>query len=379
MKKVSMKWLLTCVLTAGLILAASALAPGSGSLTVTAAETETGAAVQEDGWHQDAAGWYYLQNGVRLSGGWVKIGDGYYYANAQGVIPFGTLKLGKKLYHVTKEGRMTSPGKSSYDGKYYYATKKGVLKTGFKKINKKIYYYSPKNGRRVTGVAKIGNYSYYFRKNGAAKTGWMKKGGGKRIYYFDPATGRRASGWVTIKKKQYYFDPVTGQLSKDNEVDASKLTGAWRIEVNRKGCFVVVYRGDTEVKAFVCSTAIDGVSTPTGTFYIQDKLRWHELNGPSYGQYCSHILPDILFHSVPNLRPNDNHSLESDQYNKLGKPASGGCIRLTVKSAKYLYDHCPIGTKVIISDSVKKPKKVKIEQAPKIPLSQNYDPTDPNA
>ena len=62
----------------------------------------------------------------------------------------------------------------------------------------------------------------------------------------------------------------------------------------------------------------------------------------------------------------------------LGSPASAGCIRLTVKHAKWLYDNVPVGTTVVVSDSIAVPTNVVIEQAPKIPLTQNYDPTDPN-
>lgn len=336
---------------------------------------------------------YYLtssKQGITAVNKWVKSRGKYYYSNKKGVIRLGTIKLKKKRYHITLEGRLTSYGKSSYDGKFYYAGKDGVLKTGFQKINNKTYYFDPKTGKRMSGVVKVGNDTYCFRKNGVARSGWLKKGGGKRVYYFDQ-NGKRASGWYMIDSKKYYFDPSTGLMCTGKQTIDGKtydfgtsgaiglpLTGAWRIEVNRKSCFIVVYRGDVEVRAFVCSTAADGVSTPTGTFALQDKLRWHTLDGPSYGQYCSHITPEILFHSVPNASPNDNHSLKAYEYNKLGKPASAGCIRLTVKHAKYLYDNCPIGTKVIISDSVARPKTVQIEQAPKIPVTQNYDPTDPN-
>ena len=115
---------------------------------------------------------------------------------------------------------------------------------------------------------------------------------------------------------------------------------------------------------------------------ILDKLRWHTLNGPTYGQFCSHITSDILFHSVPsvvNARPFDNHTLNASAYNQLGTPASAGCIRLTVGHAKWLYDNVPVGSKVVISDSIATPKNVRIEKADKIPLTQNYDPTDPYA
>ena len=48
---------------------------------------------------------------------WVKSKGKYYYAGADGKIQLGTIKVKGKLYHVTPKGRMTSYGRSSYDGK----------------------------------------------------------------------------------------------------------------------------------------------------------------------------------------------------------------------------------------------------------------------
>ena len=40
------------------------------------------------------------------------------------------------------------------------------------------------------------------------------------------------------------------------------------------------------------------------------------------------------------------------QYNKLGQQASAGCIRLAVTDAKWIYDHCRLGTKVVIGEGL---------------------------
>ena len=96
------------------------------------------------------------------------------------------------------------------------------------------------------------------------------------------------------------------------------------------------------------------------------------------GQWCTRITGHILFHSPPYTSKN-NRTLWAKEYNKLGTWASQGCVRLRSGDAKWLYDNVPKGTKVIISDSITAPKNITIEQAPKIPLTQSYDPTDPNA
>lgn len=100
--------------------------------------------------------------------------------------------------------------------------------------------------------------------------------------------------------------------------------------------------------------------------------------GPSYGQYCTRIHGGILFHSVWYY----SHSKASQstvQFNKLGKTASHGCIRLTVADAKWIYDNCKLGTKVTIYSSknpgpLGKPKGFKVSTSRKM----YWDPTDPD-
>ena len=77
------------------------------------------------------------------------------------------------------------------------------------------------------------------------------------------------------------------------------------IKVNYSANTVTVYGKDADgnytvpVKAMVCST---GASTPrSGVYRTPQKARWGTLIGPSYGQYCTRITGQILFHSVPYL------------------------------------------------------------------------------
>lgn len=328
------------------------------------------------GWKTIGGKKYYLDpkaDGARAENGWYKIGQHFYYFNSKGVMQSGFITVNGKTYYSLSNGVRRKGWQTVNGRKYYMKKKNGVMKTGWFSYKGKKYYLNPVKTSSTYGAAKIGwsqigGSWYYFNNDGAMRTGWLLENA--RYYYFDKTTGKMYKGRHTIDGKVFDFG-TQGYIS-------TTPTGEWRVEVNRKKCFVAVYRGDTPIKAFVCSTARDGVSTPTGTFRIMDKLRWHELMGPSWGQYCSHITSDILFHSVPNTRPYDNHSLNASAYNMLGQPASAGCIRLTVGHAKWMYDNVPTGTRVIVSDSVATPKYVTIEQAQKIPLNQNYDPTDPN-
>ncbi|MBD9219942.1 MAG: murein L,D-transpeptidase, partial [Clostridiales bacterium] len=96
--------------------------------------------------------------------------------------------------------------------------------------------------------------------------------------------------------------------------------------------------------------------------------------------YATRITGHILFHSVPYFTPNKD-DLEYEEYNKLGTVASMGCIRLTVKDVKWIYDNCPEGTVVRMYASSKKEPLEK-----PIPINidvdneelRGWDPTDPD-
>lgn len=193
----------------------------------------------------------------------------------------------------------------------------------------------------------------------------------------------RKNGWIYEKfnGKTYkvYYDK--GKMLKD----VSGIIGrqsSYMAEINRTTCTVTVYAKDgangfiIPVKAFTCSVGLPATPTPLGKFYTLAKYRWSELMGPSYGQYCTRIVGGILFHSVAGSNMT-SYNISAVEYNKLGQPASHGCVRLNVRDAKWIYDNCGLGMEVNIIDSsypgpYGKPATIKI------PAGQNWDPTDPN-
>lgn len=171
------------------------------------------------------------------------------------------------------------------------------------------------------------------------------------------------------------FFMVSGVIFHGIQADAA---ATYKIKINKQQNVVTVYKykdGSYKPhKAFVCST---GSATPLGTYPLGEKIRWHVLDGPSYGQYCTRITGSILFHSVWYYKPT-NDSQSYVQYNRLGTSASHGCVRLTVADAKWIYDNCPSGqTKVTIYNSsnpgpLGKPKAIKVSGY------SGWDPTDPD-
>lgn len=182
----------------------------------------------------------------------------------------------------------------------------------------------------------------------------------------------------TLVEEQNNQKQNTAQNNKTNNIP-------YYIKVNYGAQVVTIYKQDNEgnytvpVKAMVCST---GTYTPkSGVYAIPNRWRWLGLQGDVYGQYCTQITGNILFHSVPYLERGNPGSLEYWEYDKLGTYASAGCIRLTVADAMWIYNNCGRGTKVEFYSSSEpgplgKPTAQKISNAEG--NLKNWDPTDPN-
>jgi len=159
------------------------------------------------------------------------------------------------------------------------------------------------------------------------------------------------------------------------------------IKVNRALCCVTVYGVDNNgtytipVVAFACSVGKIGDETIVGENYnTTDKYPWRLMVDNSYAQNAFRIDGGYLFHSVP-YTVMSNDSLETDQFNLLGSPASLGCVRLKMSDVKWIYDNCPAGTKVSIYDDATTAGPLGKPDTIKIPLTSPYagwDPTDSN-
>lgn len=156
----------------------------------------------------------------------------------------------------------------------------------------------------------------------------------------------------------------------------------YSIDVIRNQNVVIVYGLDEEgeyskiIKVFTCSTGSNN-GTPIGNYSTSKGAIWGALYGGVWGQYTTRIVGSILFHSVPYYT-RDKGNLEWEEYNKLGSQASMGCVRLTVRDAKWIYYNIPVGTAVHIYDGsipsgVSKPYVAKIDGSSP---NRGWDPTD---
>ncbi|MDO5425664.1 MAG: L,D-transpeptidase family protein [Eubacteriales bacterium] len=360
---------------------------------------------------------YYANSKGVLKTGAFRANGKLYYADSDGKLMTGWVqrsdKANKWYYYSKSTGAMVT-SKFIKDGSYYYYLgKDGALKTGWYQVNGKWYYgktSSPNLGARVKSWQTINGKKYYFNTKGVMQTGWLNTKssgtyylhssgyvmtGWQQIdgywYYFDTSSGQMKTGWLTDNGKTYYLRPsatsvgpvgsmVTGKVSINGKtytfnssgaLNSVVATGAWSVTVNTKKNIVTIYRGDTAIKAMYCSTGAND-ATPLGTFKILDKLATHELDGPSWGFYCSHITSDVLFHSIPYTAPNNHYAIQPGAFNLLGQQASHGCIRLAFIDAKWLYNNVPIGTPVTVSQTCATPLTPTYYGT----FSGSYDPTD---
>ena len=163
---------------------------------------------------------------------------------------------------------------------------------------------------------------------------------------------------------------------------ASGMTDLYSITVNRRTNTVTVYTKDANgaytvpIRAMVCSCGTGGDDiTITGDFAIYFQEPWHPLFGDVYGMFVSGFEGPYLFHSVPYT--NTLHdALETEEFNKLGSPASQGCVRMMVSDVYWIMLNCDLNTPVHVIDADAKSDPLGKPAAVKIPADATWDPTD---
>jgi len=118
---------------------------------------------------------------------------------------------------------------------------------------------------------------------------------------------------------------------------------------------VYVFEDDNMVKSIVCSTGIEmeETKTPRGSFIINKngtkRGDWFYSDTFEQGAkyWVGFIGGEFLFHSVPMDK---NRDIIQSEAEKLGTPASHGCVRISIDDAKWFYNTVPKGTNLLIQD-----------------------------
>lgn len=171
--------------------------------------------------------------------------------------------------------------------------------------------------------------------------------------------------------------------TEDEEVDDRP---DYTVYVNRAlNCVTVKLQEEdgtlTPVKAMICSCGREESATPEGTFRTSDYYEWRRMVDDTFGRYAVRFNRKILFHSVPYIEASPD-TLKWEEFNRLGENASLGCVRLAAEDAKWIYDNCKPGTKVVVysdeeeAGELGKPTVEKIDADSPCRI---WDPTDDSA
>ena len=178
-------------------------------------------------------------------------------------------------------------------------------------------------------------------------------------------------------------DPMTEQdgVSSGEQADdtsSGALPGDYSITVYRPSQIVIVYdAAGNPARIFSCSSGKSSTPTRLGDYAIRAKYRWRYMVGDCYTQYASSFSNGYLFHSIPYNKKNAA-TMSDASYDKLGNPASSGCIRLCFRDSKWIYDNCAVGTKVKVIDEAAPAGSIPeiIPERIKDKAHSGWDPTD---
>ena len=334
-------------------------------------------------------GWFYFdKNGNH----YISRITSEYYFDSVGRLAGGLRTVNNKKYIFqrsdinNRRGQMYKNTLVYYNKRYYYATSTGALrKSGWQKISGKWYYLE--DYKVVTNkFMKKNGVNGYLDSKGVYTTGWVIVSDAQNLVrYIDPD----GNGYVTNKSKWingllYYFDKNGYRI---NDV-TNRYSGPYRLKVDRVNGVMTVYNEAMNVPLKTIRVSVGNPWTPTPADGRWHRLtpygRWQMLMGPSYGQYGTHVdgagQGGIFVHSVACGSPN-SYNLPAAQYNKLGSPASHGCIRACVADAKWVYENCG-GSYIYIYDgkyTANESMKGPLGRKALVPLRYpyNFDPTDP--
>jgi lipoprotein-anchoring transpeptidase ErfK/SrfK len=138
---------------------------------------------------------------------------------------------------------------------------------------------------------------------------------------------------------------VTSNPAYSGDIDFSSICD-FRIEVDLLKQKTFVFYKDTLLKEMVCSGGTSEKPTPLGEFVITRRGDYFWSDKYDMGaHYWVRFYNEYLFHSVPF---DVNGEMIKEEYEKLGSPASHGCVRLALEDARWLYEMIPSGVKVLI-------------------------------
>ena len=201
-----------------------------------------------------------------------------------------------------------------------------------------------------------------------AKITYQKLSGWVNISYLKKAavteqTKTSKNGWNYVNKEWKYYKNGIVQFASNRMYNAySKIKGKssgsdYYLVVDRQYFRVYAFKKEkgswVPKKIMKCSVGKKGHETPAGTFSIFS--RWDILKSGGVWEYypvefLSNESGAWCFHSVLYYKGTELKDVSKAKlYNGTLEAANSlGCVRLSLENAKWIYDNCTNGTKVLI-------------------------------
>lgn len=356
-----------------------------------------GKIVEKTGWQRVitadgvSRGWYYFSRyGNHLIDTLASTGR---YFRPDGRLASGITTVNGKTYFfqgstsTTPKGKMYKNQWIRYNNKWYYAGSDGVLyKDGWKYISGYYYYFnSDFTVKTNCAVTKDGKKGYVDSRGRFLKSGWLIINDAKnQVKYIDPDTGNFVvNSSKVINGLRYYFDKDGYRINDMTNV----YKGPYYLVADRVNGVMTVYDSTRTVPVKTIRISVGLPGTPTWPTNKDMRLtsynRWQALMGPSWGQYGTHVdgagNGGIFVHSVAGST-RSYYNVSQSAYNKLGSPASHGCIRCCVADARWVFYNCNGSTIRIIDGTYNANESMKgpLGRKALVPMygSKNFDPTD---
>lgn len=183
--------------------------------------------------------------------------------------------------------------------------------------------YNPRAVRGTHNYTLNGN-----ERNMLLRAGWRDEG----IAWYGIGPGKSAP-------VPQYLRPSGGAYPNLNQVVDLN------IEVSIAKQRVYVKNGPRVIYTMIASTGVAN-TTPRGKYYVTGRgASFYNPNEGMGANYWVQWYGDFLFHSVPT---DANGRYIISEANKLGHPASHGCVRLSIPDAQWFYRELPNGTPIWI-------------------------------
>lgn len=181
--------------------------------------------------------------------------------------------------------------------------------------------------------------------------GWQTIAG-DRYYY---KNGKAVRGVKKIDGVWYSFTKKKGRLkfrigdSMDKKAQKYRSRTKWLVLVSLKKHQVRIYKGKKNKwirkKKFRCTTGKSSTPTLKGSFTVGIKGKYFNTGYNGRCWYYTQFRGNYLFHSVIYYRSSSPSRVMDG---RLGRSLSHGCVRLSLKNAKWIYKNIPRRTKVYI-------------------------------